>query len=212
LRGARDLYERALAIDPANENVSFNFARFLWTELSDTKSAAEIAQRASEAHGDSRRLLLLRAELAAIGADWKVALPLAQEARNKGAEQKAVEAVYAVALHQTGASTGECIAAYRTAISLAPDNGALRLNLAQLLFSRGETTEPMEELDHAARLGLDPSARLEELFYRLAHAKIDAKQILNQIQNLLERGARLNWDVEPTIARVRQNNPKRAMR
>jgi tetratricopeptide (TPR) repeat protein len=210
LEGARALYERALEIDPGNENVSFNFARFLLKEFSDTKLAAEIARRASEAHPDSGRLLLLSAEFAAMRGDYEPALRLAEEARTKNAEQKGVEAIYAVALHRSGGATGECIAAYRTALSLAPDDGALRLNLAQLLFIRGDDLEAMQELNAAARLKLDPSARLEEWFYRLAHATSDAPVLLDPIKSHLAQGARLNWNVETNIERVRQGNPKKA--
>ena len=68
----------------------------------------------------------------------------------------------------------------------------------------------MEQLNEAARLELDPGARLEEWFYRLAHATSDATGLQRQIESLSARGARLNWNVEPNIARVRQDSPEKA--
>jgi hypothetical protein len=53
-------------------------------------------------------------------------------------------------------------------------------------------------------------AQLEEWFYRLAHATSDAPVLLDPIKSHLAQGARLNWNVETNIERVRQGNPKKA--
>ena len=108
------------------------------------------------------------------------------------------------------APVGECIAAYHTAIALNPENGALRLNLAQLLFLKDNSNEASKSLDEAIRLGLDESAQLEALFYRLCHTLLDLAEIFPAMKALLAEGARLNWNVQPNIETVRRREPQKA--
>src|ERR1700685_1156801 len=109
-----------------------------------------------------------------------------------------------------GTPIGECLAAYRLAITLNPQNPSLKLNLAQLLFIKGDEWEASRQLQEALTLGLDESAQLEAQFYQLAHTSVDPAEILRSTSDCLSRGARLHWNVASNIEKIRQVQPERA--
>ena len=208
---AASLYRRALEADPGNENVTWNYARFLIRELNDRNAARSILDQGITTHPESGRLLLLRGELSLLDEAPSEALRFFRQAREKGADQVSVEAGYACALQLGGAPIGECIGAYRVAIALNPKNGALRLNLAQLMYIKGDDAEANRQLYEAMRLGLDESAQLEAQFYLLAHTSSDPAVIFRTTKSLLARGARLRWNVRPNIETLSHRNPHRAV-
>src|SRR5206468_3386616 len=53
------LFRRALAAGPGNENVSWNYARFLVNEFDDRDGAREVLDRGITSNAESGRLLLL---------------------------------------------------------------------------------------------------------------------------------------------------------
>ena len=140
---AATLFRRALETDPQNENVTFNFARFLDGELGDRAAALIALSAGIKGNPYSGRLLLSQGELSLLEGNTPQALESFGRARDKGADQAAVEGGFAFALHSGGAPTriGECVAAYFAAIALNPQNATLRLNLAQLLFIKSEDRE-----------------------------------------------------------------------
>lgn len=210
---AAGLYRKALEASPPNENVTWNYARFLLKELEDRKATREVLNRGITTHPESGRLLLLRAELSLLDGIALEALEGFQRAREKGADQARVEAGYACALQVSGAPIGECIAAYRVAITLNAANGALRLNLAQLMFIKGNKSDEAEasrQLHEAMRLGLDESAQLEAQFYFLSHTSSEPAEIFRTTKLLLTRGTRLRWNIQPNIETVRKLNPQKA--
>jgi hypothetical protein len=73
----------------------------------------------------------------------------------------------------SSASDGECIAVNHVAITLTPENGTLRRNLAQLMFIKVDGPEANKQLREAMSSGLDESAQLEAQFYLLAHTSSD---------------------------------------
>ena len=208
---AASLYRRALEVDPGNENVTWNYARFLLGEYDDRQAAREVLDLGLTKHPESARLHLLRAELSLRDGIASEALEGFQRAREKGADQADVEAGHACALQKSGAPIGECIAAYRAAIALNPENGALRLNLAQLMFIKGDGTEANRQLQEAMRLGLDESAQLEAQFYLLSHTSSDPAVIFRTTKSLLNRGARLRWNVRPNIETVSRRDPQKTV-
>jgi hypothetical protein len=111
----------------------------------------------------------------------------------------------------SGAPVGECIGAYRVAITVNPENGALRLNLAQLLFIKGDDAEAHRQLREAMRLGLDQPAQLEAHFYLLSHTSSDPAAILQTTKSLLTGGARLRWNVRPNIETVSRRDPQKGV-
>jgi Tfp pilus assembly protein PilF len=207
---AANLYRKALEADPGNANITLNYGRFLLEESGSRQKVRDLLNLGITAHPENRLLLLLRAELSLLDGAALDALEDFRRAREKGANQAEVENGYAVALQMSGASVGECIAAYRVAITLNPENGALRLNLAQLMFIRGDHTEANRLLHDAMRLGLDASAQLEAQFYILAHNPSDPAVIFQMTKTLLTGGGRLRWDVGPNIEKVRQSDPQKA--
>jgi len=114
-------------------------------------------------------------------------------------------------LHMNGSPINECIAAYRTAISLTPQDGALKLNLAQLLFIKGIEKEASKLLDESIRSDIDESAQLEVQFYLLSHTSAAAAESIRVTKVLLDRGARLQWDVRQNIEHLRQSDPDKAI-
>jgi Flp pilus assembly protein TadD len=199
LDGAADLYQRAMRVSPQDENVTFNYARFLNIEVGNRAAAHAVLRGGIKAHPNSGRLLLLQGQLLLQDGNGQEALLSFAAAREKDANLADVESGYAVALHVSGGPSAACIPAYRVAIALNPENAGLRLNLAQVLFLHGNKADATRNLQAAMQLGLDDSEQLEAEFYRLAHLDADVLEVLSMVRSLLSRGARLRWNVSPTI-------------
>lgn len=204
---AESLYRRALETNPQDENVTYNFVRFL---QDDRATALTILNAGIKANPDSGRLLLLQGELHLLEGNALEALVSFRRAREKGADQAQVEGRFACALHLSGAPVGDCIGAYRVAIALNPQNADLKLNLAQLLFLKGDDSQANTQLQEAMRMGLGESAQLEAQFYQLAHTFAEPASILKATDEYLSRGARLRWDVRANIEKVRVRHAERA--
>jgi hypothetical protein len=142
--------------------------------------------------------------------DTPGALESLWRAREKGADQARVECARACSLHVLGADLGECLAAYRVAVALNPQNAPLKLNLSQLLFIRRDDAEANKQLQQALQAGLDDSALLEAEFYQLAHTAAEPAPVLRDVQERLARGVRLRWNVLPNIERLRGEHPRKA--
>ena len=206
---AEALYLRALSVDETNETAAFNYTVFRKNEFNDLTSTRIIIDRAIHAHPQSARLRILRAQNS-IDADPIGAARDLKTARELGADQAQIEPYYALALHLGKCPIEDCIGAYRTALAINPDNGALHLNLAQLLFVWGKEVEAKSELTLALRKKLDGSAELEALFYSLAHLAAEVAPTLTRVRNLLDAGARLNWDVSMNLKGVEAIDSSRA--
>lgn len=207
---AKTLYDKALEIDPGKENFSWNYARFLVNKLNNLTSACDVLDRGIANHPKSGRLHLYRAELSLLIGTASEALEGFRRAREWGADQTKTEAGYAFALHVNNGEIDECIDAYRTAISLNPKNGWLRLNLAQLLFIKGYDSDGKGQLREAMKCSLTDSAQLLAQFYFLAHTPENSKEVFKKIKSLLARGACLRWNVQPNIRVVSQGVPQKA--
>jgi Flp pilus assembly protein TadD len=207
---AEALYRRALARRPYGENVTFNFARFLATAKNDPVEASGLLRDGIADNPDSGRLHLLLGELTLQHGDASQAVGNLRLAREKGADQARVECALACALHIVGADVGECLAAYQVAVALNPNNAALKLNLAQLLFLRRDDQEAIKQLQDALRIGLDEDAMLEAKFYQLAHTPADPASLLQDVAERIARGVRLSWNVLPNIERVRAEQAQKA--
>jgi Flp pilus assembly protein TadD len=205
------LYRRALAAGPGNENVTWNYARFLLNEVADLTAAREVLDRGVATNANSSRLLLLRADLRHREGNAPDALEDFRRAKEQpGNHQAEAEAGYACILHVSDAPIDECVVAYRIAIGLNPNNSDVRLNLAQLLFVTGDNIEANRYLREAMKLGLSEGAQLEANFYLLAHTTADPGEILRATKSLLDRGIRLQWNVRPNVDAVRKRNPRKA--
>jgi Flp pilus assembly protein TadD len=207
---AEALYRKALRRKPCNENVAFNFARFLYGVKNDWFEASAILRAAIADHPNSGRLHLLLGELGLIHGEASAALESIRLAREKRGDQAKVEAAFACGLHIVGAEVGECLAAYQVAVALNPQNGALKLNLSQLLFLQRDKQEALKQLQDAIRSGLDEGAMLEAAFYQLAHTAADPTPIVREVAERLARGTRLRWNVLPNIECVRNEEPQKA--
>lgn len=206
---AEELYRRALATDKPQPNVVENFVRFRRAVFGDAESTRGLLDGAIEAHPTNWKLRVLRAEGRIIDAP-EAALVDLTEARNHGAEQLVVEPLLAFAQQLAGGDVHTCVAAYRTAIAVAPDNPELHLNLSQLLFLRGETREADKHLRLALHQGLQPSGELEAMLYELAHHTVDPGPTLRRVRELCADGARLDWDVSQNLEAVARVDAKKA--
>jgi tetratricopeptide (TPR) repeat protein len=207
---ADSLYRKALELSPKDENIGANYSNFLYRQVKDT-AAAETQLRASiEANPNSHRLIAQLATLLLLERRPTEALIACARARELGADQKEIEAVYAFALQLSGAPLGDCIGAYRTAISLDPNNSSLALNMAQLLFLIGDDDEAKRLLRTVGQKDLPNNDQLEYEFYRLAHTDDDPLDAIRSMRNLLTAGARLNWDVQRNVEVVRVRDPTKA--
>jgi Flp pilus assembly protein TadD len=217
---AEDLYRKALTIAPGHENVTWNYARFLRTERNDLAAACDILDAGIIASPESNRLVLLRAELKSYSAmgmskDARVvraseALEDFRRARETGAPEADVELGYACALQMSGAPIGDCIASYRAAMALNPRDSNLKLNLAQLMFVKGDNSEGNKLLQEALRIGLDGTAQLEAEFYLVAHTSADPEAVFQKTKSLLARGVRLGWDVQSNLDVIGQCDKEKA--
>lgn len=86
----------------------------------------------------------------------------------------------------------------------------MRLNLAQLLFMRGDKKEPRSLLSEALSTGLSDSDNLEAQFYRLAHTHDDPADVVISMRESFRKGARLKWNVSENIRAARAMNPTKA--
>jgi Flp pilus assembly protein TadD len=208
--GAEELYRRAMK-NPGmgHENACFNFAKFLVNESNDRNYALEILQQGIWVNSDSARLHLLYAEQLLLAGRVTESLAAFEEARSRGADPARLQSAYACAVHMSGAPLSDCVAAYRSAIELAPADGSLRLNLAQLLFLNGDQEQAHAQLKSALSLGLESSAQLEAQIYLLCHTDRDPHTVAREVKALLQNGARLHWDVDRNIEMLMSRDPRR---
>lgn len=207
---AKNLYERALGLAPMDENVVINYAQLLGTQQADPSSIGDLLERSAAANPQSGKTRLALAQFYLRAGDPVKALEFVRVARGLGADQSLVEQTNAFALHMSGAPIGDRIAAYRTALAIEPASPAMNLNLAQLLFIRGETQEPRALLARALSSGLSHSDNLEAQFYRLAHTDADPEEIVTSMRASFSAGSRLTWNVDENVETVRARNTKRA--
>lgn len=204
LREAETCYVSAVKTPGSgHENAAWNYAKFLITHRGDRQSAMEILKQGIAANPDSARLLVRFAEEATLARRPDDALAALSTAREKNANQEQVEACHAIALQLSGASTADCIAAYRTALAISPEDANLQLNLAQLLYLRGDAEQAGSLLRASLRGALDPSARLEGHLYLLCYCGVPPDVVASATRTLLAEGGRLNWDVQPNLEHVR---------
>lgn len=206
---AQRLYRAALASAPGHENASFNYARWLLRN-GHSVDARQIAENGANTNPKSGRIYVLLGEIALEQRRPGDALEMFHRARELNADQEQVEVGHAFALHISGAPVDDCIGAYRTAIALNDESGDLKLNMAQLLLAVGRRDEGLAMLLRAQQQGLSDAAQLEALFYRLAYSDAEAGHTFAGIRALLNRGARLNWDVGITVASLAQRDTPRA--
>lgn len=210
IHNARELYEKAVSSPAVSDYVFLNYAGFLDAVDQDRTASHRVIDQGLASFPDSGRLHLLRARLQLADGTYDWALKSVEQARAHGAPQDEVESLNAIALQLSGTSTGEAIAAYRVAITLAPHDASLRLNLAQLLFLKGDRKEAQAQLSSSLSLDLDDNAMLEAQFYLLCYPQTTQQASTSTIKRLLESGVRLSWNVSPNIEGIRHQNPKRA--
>jgi tetratricopeptide (TPR) repeat protein len=209
---AETAYLEALVSAPGQENASYNYAMFLQSRGRGAAEMRPILDKAIQVNPSSGRLHLLRGNAEILCRNPEAALADYRRARELGADQAAVESGYAIALQMSGAPMNDCIGAYRTAIALNPTVGGLKLNMAQVLFAAGLDDQAIPMLMQAKQLELDPPSQLEAHFYSVSHIATGAEREMKAIQRLLDSGARMTWNVEMTVERVRSINPERAAR
>jgi Flp pilus assembly protein TadD len=208
---AEEFYLRALHIPPQNENASYNYANFLIETKSDMTSAFNVVRAGVAEHKDSARLNLLHGELSLDQREFAEALAAFQRAREKDADQAQVARGLALALHLSGATIGECLEAYRLAITLNESDPDLHLNFAQLLFLKADSHNAEAELRKAFQLRLGDSALLEAFFYQLAHTDEAPAGVFAAIDACLARGGRFQWDLLANIELVRLSDAHKAL-
>jgi Tfp pilus assembly protein PilF len=142
----------------------------------------------------------------------KEALASFRKALELGANQKQCQVKIALAAHLAGEPLGTCIAEYLTALALWPDEAGSHLNLAQLLFIRGDHGQANFHLDEAFRLGLSERALLEYLVYKICHRDDDWEFVRAQASTILAKGKCLDWDMTRNVEAVRSRNPAKAKR
>ncbi len=206
---AEALYRRALRNQAGEPNVTWNFARFLNARGGNHEEVVALLNSAITKHPENGRLCLLLADIHLHHGQPAAALEAYRQARGIHNDQAAVERGYAFALQMSGGAIGDCLAAYRLAITLNPHDANLRLNFAQVLFIAGDNNEAIKQLGKALRLGLEPTAEIEAQFYRVCHVESQQEDALARLQALVDGGARLNWNVNVNISLVRVHDPAR---
>jgi len=213
---AAHYYERALEVSPKNEEARCSYASLIEQEHGDYEKIGELLAEGIALKPESGRLQQLYGNCCRARGDFDEARRAYERARETGGNQAEVESGYALALHGSGAPLGECIAAYYVALALVPDDWVLKLNLAGLLFIRGDSEQQVRSLLNNVMQSeiaeLSASHRLLAQFYLLAQTKSEVAPIRRNLEALLAAGARLEWDVQRQLAVVEQTNPARAAR
>lgn len=194
-----------------HENASWNYANFLIRRKGDRQTAADVLKQGIAANPDSGRLMVGYAEEMILARRPDDALAALNTAREKGANQEQVEVDHAYALQLSGAPPIDCIAAYRTALSLRPNDASLQLNLAQVLYLQGDVEQASSLLRASLRGELNPSARLEAQLYLLCYCDVSPHFVASVTRALLTDGGRLQWNVQANVEQVRSRDPNLAL-
>ncbi len=202
---ASSLFRKILKLKPDHEETISRYCNLIQSESGPSAQVVKIINAGVDADPMNGRLLILRAEYYLVSKMFEKAKSDYLSARKLGTVDSRIEAGYAQTLHLTGAPIGECIKAYKDAISNS-DFGGLKLNLAQLLFLQGEPDDAENLLVLAKDSILDYSAQIELQFYLLAHTNADIKECIEVLKYLFGKGARLNWSVADNIKLVAQSS------
>lgn len=207
---AEVLYKKAASIQNWDRHVALNYSSYLLGVRDDSDGALRVLDTALVTRHDDPRLHHARGSVLHHQTRFREALSAFELARGDVEIQAAVEAAYAITLHQSGAPIGQCLAAYQVAVALNPEHAALRLNMAQLLFVQGDETAAKNQLQEAWRLGLDAGAQIEAHFYALCHTQIAPHTIQHSLTSLLSKDAKLRWDVDANIESVKRDHSEKA--
>lgn len=151
----------------------------------------------------------MRAQLELARRNLGRAREYSDSAYQNGADQSLLLPLQAFLTEMEGQEVAACIAAYRTAIAVSPENYALKLNLSQLLLAIDDRSESRRLLAAAEIDSKDLAAQLEGAFYWLVHAG-DDPATYDTVIRLYEQGARLTWDVRHAIGFAQRNFPDHA--
>lgn len=154
---ATEHYERAIALAPQLAVVAKNFALQTYTHEGSLAARARVSNLL-RVQPESGLLQIVLGDI--FNRDGNIVRALAhyRKAREMKTPSDEVEPALALALDKSGAPLEECIAAYKTALSLINDRntnvGHLKYRLAVLLLLTGRFAEARKQLREASEAGI----------------------------------------------------------
>lgn len=179
---AEKCFKQALTDDPDNDEALTGLA-MVYSDLGDTKQAAEMLRRAGDKHPDINTFARLAAfyeslhDYADAAEAWKKALPLAQEA-----DQHKLKLALGQDLVFSG-KMDEALALYNAMAGEDKNSAEIPLRLSEIYRQKGQFDKAQEQLDKAKVIdGADLEVRYAEVNLLDAQGKGDAAiTALNQI-------------------------------
>ena len=196
---SEELYRHALEANPDNVTQRINFGRFLLWAREDPDAALALCEQGLPS--DNANLLSLYCELLVRGGAYARAVePYARlyELRPESAE---VALQCGAVLQATGAAPAAVEPFYRQVLAQEPDNGKVKLNLAQIRYLMGANEEALDLVRGALGSGLEDGDRTEALWCWYAFEQ--NRECLVELRTLLLGGARSRgWDLTPVVGRA----------
>lgn len=207
---ARLEYETGIKFEPTNEMLNWNLSCILEHQFGDIEAALAAAERGFKGNPSSIRSAIRRMYLATkLKHLDRLEQAISDAESVAGVEQTEIFHARALLLHWRQAPLGDRIAAWQAAAALRPNEAGFKINLAQLLYLRGDNTAASALLAAALRLGLSASEEAEAQVYRICHSDAPPRSIAADIRRVLEKGGRLDWDVQANVDSVKRKNPTR---
>jgi len=215
---AERLLRRAVKADPNQAVNHAKYAEFLWEGRSNFADAEKVYRDGLENNPRNPTLLLSFAVFNAKRGNFAESARLYEAYLAVGNRKADTLANYAAVLYLSGGDADHCIALYREALAQEPEQPLALVNLAQLLFCRGQAGDYIDQ--EAERLiaklltvDSEQSIELEAWFYCFAHIVERRADALTHLRSLIDAGVRSpGWDLSCNVERAaRDEHPDREL-
>jgi Tfp pilus assembly protein PilF len=198
---ADSLYQQALAASPGDPFANCRYAGFRWQRLNDPDSAEAYYERAmAQESPPSWVLSEYGIYKLVVRDDAGAAKKLAQRALRRDSRNPEAHMLSAHIADRSHAASTVIEAAYRRALTVAPDNSTASANLAQLVLIEGDTAEGQVLLESALAGSPQTDTLIEVWFYRYCHGIGPQREAILHLDSLLASGARSpGWNLQRTV-------------
>lgn len=211
---AERILQRAVKADPIQTVTYAKYAEFLCEARGNFDDAEALIREGLAINPRDENLLLAFAHLKAMRREYLESERLFEAYLTLGPRNADTLTNYAAVSYLNGADADSCIALYREALAEQSDLPCALVNLAQLLFCKGQPNDHNDreaERLIAHRLAHVPerSIQLEAWFYRFAHVEARRLEALGRIHSLIDSGVRsVGWNFSCNLQRASREKPQ----